>query len=78
MDWARVLQGLGILGLIASIRPIWWGFQRPLCPTLSSGGSCTPNPFYLIPGLFAALIGISLVVYAHRRRTQDNPMKPRA
>ena len=69
MDWTRILHGLGVLSIIASIRPIWWGFQRPTCPNLSSGGSCTPNLFYLLPGLLAALVGISLIVYVHRRRT---------
>jgi UPF0716 family protein affecting phage T7 exclusion len=35
-----------------------------------AGGTtqCAPNIVYLIPGLLTALIGISLIVFLHRRR----------
>ena len=68
MNWIRLLQGLGALGVVGGCIAIWYAFQRQMC-TMVAGGTnqCAPNIAYLIPGILATLVGISLIVFLQRR-----------
>ena len=70
----KLLQSLGVLGIVSGGIAIWYAFQRQMCIMVGGGiDSCTPNLVYLIPGILAALVGISLLTVLYRRNQFDNP-----
>ena len=71
----RLLQGLGVISIVSGGIAIWYAFQRQMC-TMVGGGtdSCAPNFVYLIPGILAALVGISLLTVLYRRNQSDDPL----
>ncbi len=72
MNSSRVLQGFGGLSLFLGCLSVWYAFQRQMC---SGGGECAPNIVYLIPGVLAVLLGVSLAVFAYRRSPAKNAIQ---
>ena len=76
MNRIRLFEGLGVLSIAGGSIAIWYAFQRQMCTVVAGGtNQCAPNIAYLIPGMLAALAGISLVVFLHRRNRPDDPPK---
>ena len=66
----RLLQAIGALGIFGGGVVIWYAFQRQMCTNVgSTGGSCSPNIVYLVPGILATLIGFGLFVFLYNRQS---------
>lgn len=65
----RLLQGVGTLSLGGGSVAIWYAFQRQMCTMVAGAPNrCAPNIVYFVPGVLAALVGLSLVLYGVRRQ----------
>lgn len=72
MNWIRILQGFGALGIAVGGIAIWFAFQRPTCTTVAGGpDQCGPNVAFLIPGALAALIGLTLLALVRGYNQHD-------
>ena len=71
----RVSSGhvFGVFSVIGGSISIWYSFQRQMCAMVGGGAnSCSPNIVYLIPGVLAVLIGISLMGMLYWRSDLPN------
>ncbi len=69
----RILQAIGALGIVSGGILIWYGFQRQMCSMVGGPGDhCSPNIVYLLPGILIVFVGISLLVFLHRRDPSDS------
>lgn len=71
MNWNRVLQALGGLGIVVSGVLVWYAFQRPLCAM--AGGSCFPNINFLLPAVAVALASLALLGFVYWRGNETAP-----
>ncbi len=69
MEWHRLGQGFGVLGIVGGSIGVWYAFQRQMCTMVAGGPDhCAPNIVYLVPGVLAVLIGFGLLVFLYRRQ----------
>lgn len=69
----RLFQAIGTLGIVSGSILIWYAFQRQMCLMVGGPGDhCSPNIVYLLPGILIVLVGISLLVFSHRRNPTDS------
>ena len=70
MNWTRVLQALGGLGILVSGVLTWYAFQRPICAM--AGGSCSPNINFLLPAVAVALVSFALLGFVYWRGNETS------
>ena len=67
MNKNRVIQAMGVAGLIIAIVLFWESYQARVCtmPLPAEAASCGPNLFFFVPAILTAIVGIIFTGYGH-------------
>ena len=61
----RVIQSVGIIGLIIASVLFWESYQARVCtmPLPAEAATCRPNLLFFVPAIPTAMVGLALIGY---------------